>query len=324
MRAERAVAEHRFPAMGSDAHVIVVDGPAGLEREAERRIADLERRWTRFDDTSEVSALTRHAGSPVVVSPETRELVERAVAAWRLTGGRFEPTVLGALVRAGYDRSFDELDPPRSSPAAGPATASLSMDAGSIQIVADTVRLPAGTGFDAGGIGKGLAADIVADELRATGAAGVCINLGGDVRVEGASPTADAWTVSVDYPARRDTIAHVGIARGAVATSTTLRRQWRVDGELRHHIIDPRTGRPSNSDLTFVSVVAGHAWMAEVLAKAIIVRGSHRPFELLEGTGAEALAVDRDGRVSGSAAIEAYLAEPLPRHPRPGRAESAS
>ena len=142
--------------MGSDAHVIVVGGPASLALEAEHRIADLERRWSRFDGRSEVSALTRQAGSPVVVSPETRELVERAVGAWRLTGGLFDPTVLGALVRAGYDRSFDELGPtPNEHPSA------LTTGAAAIEIVANTVRLPARTGFDPGGIGKGLAADIV-------------------------------------------------------------------------------------------------------------------------------------------------------------------
>ena len=80
---------------------------------------------------------TRHAGSPVVVSPETRELVERAVAAWRMTGGLFDPTVLGALVRAGYDRSFDELGPTPDA-----QSSRLNTDAGAIEIIANTVRLP--------------------------------------------------------------------------------------------------------------------------------------------------------------------------------------
>src|SRR6476620_9217437 len=101
-------AERRFRAMGSDAHVVVV-GPERLADRAEARIADLERRWSRFDERSEVSALNRHAGDPVVVSTETVELVERALDAWRLTHGWFDPTVLGALERAGYDRTFDEV-----------------------------------------------------------------------------------------------------------------------------------------------------------------------------------------------------------------------
>jgi thiamine biosynthesis lipoprotein len=292
--------------MGSDAHVITVGGPASLALEAEHRIADLERRWSRFDERSEVHALTRHSGSPVVVSSETRELVERALAAWHMTGGVFDPTVLGALVRAGYDRSFETLGP---TPTSRPST--LTTGAGAIAVVANTVRLPPGTGFDPGGIGKGLAADIVTDELLAAGAEGVCVNVGGDVRVAGTGPTGGGWTVAVDYPQRARPLACVGLECGAVATSTTLRRRWRVDGEVRHHLIDPATGRCSVSDLTFVSVVAGYAWTAEVLAKAVLLQGTPTTFDL-RAAGATALTVDRDGRVTGSAGIGAYLAEPVP------------
>jgi len=292
--------------MGAAAHVIVVGGPASLAREAERRIVDLERRWSRFDARSEVSALTRHAGSPVVVSSETRALVEHALTAWTLTGGRFDPTILGALVRAGYDRSFEELPSDAASGAS-----ELVGGADAIEVVANTVRLPYGTGFDPGGIGKGLAADIVADEVRAAGAEGVCVNLGGDVRVDGTGPAGNGWTVAVEYPQRVRPLAQLGIARGAVATSTTLRRRWRVDGRLRHHLIDPATGRPSVSDLTFVTVVAGHAWTAEVFAKALLLQGAPVTFDL-SMVGAAALTVDRDGRVAPAPGIEAYLAEPLP------------
>ncbi len=293
--------------MGSDAHVIVVGGPRSLAREAEHRIADLERRWTRFDEHSEVSALTRHAGSPVVVSPETRELVERAITAWQMTRGRFDPTVLGALVRAGYDRSFEQLGP---TPTDHEST--LTTDAASIEVVDNTVRLPAGTGFDPGGIGKGLAADIVVDELRAAGAEGVCVNLGGDVRVEGSSPAGDGWTVAIEYPERSAALARIGLARGAVATSTTLRRRWHVNGELRHHLIDPVTGRPARTDVTFATVVAGHAWMAEVLAKALVLHGTPMPYDLVVSHGAAALTIDRDGRTAASPELATYLAGALP------------
>ena len=95
--------------MGSDAHLVVV-GPERLAAHAEARVADLERRWSRFDEHSEISALNRHAGAPVVVSAETLELVERSLDAWRLTHGWFDPTLLGAVVRAGYDRTFAEID----------------------------------------------------------------------------------------------------------------------------------------------------------------------------------------------------------------------
>jgi thiamine biosynthesis lipoprotein len=293
-----------FHAMGTDAHVIVAGGPPHLPQLAQDRIADLERRWSRFVDGSEVSTLNRYAGAPVKVSPETVELVQRAIDAWRLTRGRFDPTVLGAVLRAGYDRSFETLGPNTRA-----VSNDLALGTDAIEILDDIVRLPPGTGFDPGGIGKGLAADIVAEELQAAGAERACVNLGGDVRVCNATPEGAAWTVAVDHPWCTDPITRLGITRGAAATSTTLRRQWLVDGDVRHHLIDPATGQPSTSDLTFVTVVAGYAWAAEVLAKAVLLQGTPHHFDLLTTMGAEGIAIDAHGRVHATAGMSAYLAD---------------
>ena len=104
-------AERRFRAMGSDAHVIVVgDDAAALLDLAQRMIDQLEHRWSRFLLDSEVSLLNAAAGEPVMVTAETVLLVQRAIAAWRLTGGAYDPTLLDALRAAGYDRTFDELE----------------------------------------------------------------------------------------------------------------------------------------------------------------------------------------------------------------------
>jgi thiamine biosynthesis lipoprotein len=293
--------------MGSEAHVIVVGGPADLAQRAQDRIAQLERRWSRFVDNSEINALNRNAGYPVQVSPETAELVQRAIDAWRLTSGLFDPTVLGAVIRAGYDRSFETLG---STPP--PAESDLELGAGDIEILDRLIRLPAGTGFDPGGVGKGLAADIVAEELQAAGATGACVNLGGDLRVFGTNPDGDAWTVAVDHPLHAQPVTRLGITNGAVATSTTLRRRWTTGNETRHHLIDPTTGNPSTTDLTFVTVVAGYAWAAEVLAKAALLRGTPRHFDLLASIGAEAIAIDDRGHVYATPGISGFVAEPLP------------
>lgn len=293
-----------FRAMGTDAQIIVVGGPAGLQQRAQDRIAQLERRWSRFVDDSEISTLNRYAGAPVKVSRDTVELVERALDAWRLTNGRFDPTVLGSVIRAGYDRSFDALGSHVRS-----GSSDLTLGADTIEILDDMIRLPRGSGFDPGGIGKGLAADIVVDELRAAGADGACVNLGGDVRVSGRSPDGDAWTIAVDHPGCTESIARIGITDGAAATSTTLRRQWRVDGETRHHLIDTATGQPSTSDLTYVTVVSGNAWTAEVLAKAVLLHGKPGHFDLLTSIGAEGLAVDEQGNVDATPGMSPYLGD---------------
>jgi thiamine biosynthesis lipoprotein len=132
------------------------------------------------------------------------------------------------------------------------------------------------------------------------------VNLGGDLRVAGRSPEGDGWTCAIQHEWSVRPLVHVGVADGAVATSTTLRRSWLVDGETRHHLIDPATGCPSTTDLTSATVIAGEAWQAEVLAKAVLLRGSQHPFDLIEGSGAVALIVDDLGRVRGSEGFAAF------------------
>jgi thiamine biosynthesis lipoprotein len=297
-------AELRFRAMGSDVHLVVV-APRGARRalleRAAARIDQLERRWSRFRDDSEVLLLNALAGAAVEVSADTVLLVRRACEAWRLSGGAFDPTVLGPLLRAGYDRSFAELGSYSVAP-----SSPLGLGAADITIDGACVTLPAGTGFDPGGIGKGLAADLVVTELLAAGADGACVNLGGDVRVAGVAPDGGAWTVAIEHP-RVGRLGLVGLADGAVATSTTLRRRWMVDGEARHHLIDPRSGRPAETDVELASVIAAEAWVAEALTKSVMLRTAAVAFDVVEGTAGEALAVDTSGRILTTPGLTAYL-----------------
>ncbi len=288
--------------MGSDAQVIVVGGAPALAAYARSRIDALEARWSRFRPDSEVSELNRNAGDAVRVSADTLVLVRRALDAWNLTGGLFDPTVLGDVLRAGYDRSLDAR-----APFANGGSSDLALGAAGIVLDGDTVRLPAGTGFDPGGLGKGLAADLVVHELHERGASGTCVNLGGDVRVAGTGPYGGDWTIALNHPAAREPLGRVGIRDGGIATSTTLRRRWHVEGQVRHHIIDPTTGRPGTSDITFATVVAGSAWAAEALATAIVLRGKPSHFDVLAATGAEAVAVDEHGCIDASFGFAHYL-----------------
>lgn len=289
--------------MGSRIHVAVVGGPAGLVAHAEPRFADLEARWSRFRGASEIRRLNRSAGSFTSVSPETMLLVERALEGWRLTDGLFDPTVLGDLIRAGYDRSLDELR--RAPPGQAPASC-LVTGARMIELAGGQIRLPDGVGFDPGGVGKGLAADMIASELVELGAEGALVNAGGDLRAIGVGPDDGAWTIALSHPRRSEPVALIGLDEGAVATSTTLLRRWRVAGADRHHLIDPASGRPVDGPLELASVVAAEAWLAEVWAKALLL-GPGDALGRLARSGLSGLVVDRDGRVTASAGLQAYL-----------------
>jgi thiamine biosynthesis lipoprotein len=260
-----------------------------------------------------VVALNAGAGRAVPVSADTRLLVARAVDAWRLTGGSFDPTLLDDLLRVGYDRSFEQLDESRDVREVF-ARRRTAYASSCTDIVVDdcSVTLPIGLAFDAGGIGKGLAADIVAAELLADGVAGACVNIGGDLRVLGDSPEGFGWTLAIEHPYSTTPIALIGLTAGAIATSSVLRRVWTRNGRTRHHLIDPATGEPSESDLALASVVAGEAWTAEVLAKGALLRGRSRAFDLLDDSMA-ALVVDHEGRVTATDTMSAFVdAHPLP------------
>ena len=114
-------ADALFAVMGATADVTIVGGPRALLEVARGRLTDLERRWSRFIPTSEVSRLNRAGGVPVRVSSETRLLVQRALDGHSVTGDRFDPTLLGAILRAGYAESFERLGESRRSDGAAPA-----------------------------------------------------------------------------------------------------------------------------------------------------------------------------------------------------------
>ncbi len=302
----------RVPSMGTEAHVIVVGPDPELLPHLVDLLGRLERRWSRFLPDSEVSHLNANAGRPVHVHASTLLLVEQAVEAWRLTGGAFDPTVLGDVLRAGYDTSLVGLLGDSSLAERAPGTSDLVRACSDIEIdrAEAIVRLPPGTGFDPGGIGKGLAADLVVGEAMNAGAAGVCVNVGGDLRAEGRAPNGGSWTIAIEHPLRADPVAVIDLAAGAVATSTTLRRRWTIDGRRHHHVIDPRTGQSSDTDMDVVTIVAGEAWRAEVLATACLLRGSTRTFDLLDDA-AHGLAVSALGEVSCSPGLGAFLRRPV-------------
>jgi thiamine biosynthesis lipoprotein len=290
--------------MGTRVHLFVVEGGPDLLDSARRRLEDLEVRWSRFLPTSEISRLNAEAGRTVPVSRETFDVIQKAVHAWGVTGGRFDPTVFHALVQVGYDRSFDSLDPtvPTRSSVAAPGCGGIELASG-----ACAVTLPVGVGLDLGGIAKGVAADWLAQELVASGAAGACVNIGGDVRLLGEAPAPEGWVVGVQDPfSPEDELMRFALVEGAVVTTTRLKRAWKQGGVDRHHLIDPASGDPAWTGVAAVSVIANEAHWAEVMAKAAFVAGAEEGIELLTAAGLTGVIVDDTGCLCPVPGLEAF------------------
>lgn len=289
--------------MGCDASVIVT-GPAVDARMAIDRLHQLESRWTRFEPGSELSRLNDAGGRPMAVSEDTLRLLVGMVEAWHLTSGRFDPTMLRSIVELGYGASRTDTGMATHVPS---EIAAIGDPAGiRVDPTTSMVQLPAGTALDPGGIGKGLAADIVVEELLCAGADGVLAEIGGDVRVGGRSPSDDGWSIEVaedPHDARPDVIR---MADGGVATSTTRRRRWTQDGVDRHHLLDPVTCRPAISPVRTCSVIAGTTSLAEACTKLGFVDDPDRAVASLEAHGLAGRLVLDDGAIRTTRAWEQF------------------
>jgi len=199
------------------------------------------------------------------------ERLERALqAALRIrtdTAGRFDPTVLPALIAAGYDRSFEQLEErPRRTAEGWRAGAQVDLSPG-------RARIERGAAVDLGGIGKGFSAALTLVAMRAAwpDVPGAIVDLGGDIAASGLPPDRGPWRIAVADPSgRRPTLGTLLLDEGAVATSGRNARRFGPARSL-HHLIDPTTGAPAWAGPLAVTVVARDAAVAEGHATALAI-----------------------------------------------------
>ena len=285
--------ELSFPAMGS--RVRLLAPPAAPLDAARDLIEDLEARLTRFDPDSELCRLNRDPRTAVPASAPLRAAVAAALDGAAATGGLADPTLLGAVVRAGYARSL--VGHPRAdlqaalaaAPAARPGAPSAAADWRDVRVddAAGTVVRPPGVALDLGGSAKGLAADLAAAVLAGDGSCAA--DVGGDLRVYG------AHAVQVLHPLTGDAVRTLELDGDAVATSGIDKRLW-WDGAGRpaHHLLDPATGDPAWTGVLTATARAPRAALAEALAKAAVLAGPDRGRAILARYGGLLVSFDGD------------------------------
>jgi len=279
----------------------------------------LEARWSRFLPDSDISRLNLAAGQPVHVDSTTITLLAAMTDAWNATERRFDPSTLPALWKAGYRSSIDDPGRVTHLPSGvarlieqhdGHGSDDPTMDHIEIDPRTCTVRFPAGLSVDAGGIGKGLAADLAVANALHCGAEGALVGIGGDLSM-GGHPPDGGWMVAIEHPEpERGTLGSVAVPGGGVATSSTRSRRWQRLGRERHHVIDPWTDAPSTTDLSSVTVVARSGWLAEVHATAAVLAGSSQVIEYLDRHELSGLAVVDNDRVLATDDLAELRAEP--------------
>jgi FAD:protein FMN transferase len=297
-----------FNAMGSHVRLLIGQPGPGMEpatQAAERArelISKFDARLSRFKPDSELRAFNADRRESVPASALLRAAVKAGVEAAERSGGLVDPTLADEIEAAGYVASragmageplaealpeAPERRPAEPNPAARWRDFSVDDDAG-------TVTRPPGVRFDTGGAGKGLAADLVAEQLR--GYTRFIVDCGGDIRIGGADALVHPYEVYVEHPLSGERAHVLRLNSGGVATSGLNVRIWRDDeGRFAHHLLDPARGLPAWTGLIGATALGDSAVEAETFSKAALLSGPERGREVLAERGG--LLVHDDGRI---------------------------
>ncbi len=277
----------------------------------------VEGRMSPWIPESDVSRFAQAgAGDPVSVSEETMEVVLLARATWQATDGAFDPTI-GALVEAS---GFGVADDAGDEPSRRAAMDDVGFNAIEVDVDARVLRKArAGVRLDLSAVAKGYAVDLAQAALVEAGYEAFFLEVGGEVFARGGSGDRDGWMVGIEAPsadplAPRRVFTSLYVTGVGVATSGDYRNVRELNGELRSHLFDPKTGEPVSRALGSVTVIASDCATADAYATAAMVMGLERGMQWLESVpDVEAVFISRgaEGDLSKhlTAGAEALLRE---------------
>ncbi len=238
-----------------------------------------EKLFSRTLPQSEISILNNDGS--LVAKDDTLLLLDKAVQVAKATDGAYNPC-MGSVVSL-WDISSGKNNVPDSEAVAkalvGTSFENLCIDDNGVSL------LQRGTQIDLGGIAKGYALDKAYDKARELGEENFCISFGGNVGVHGSSPSSlktdkTGWNVGITNPFDKEkTLGTLLMTEGFISVSGAYERYFKKDGKIYHHIFDPKTGYPSESDIACACVVSTDAALGDALSTAMFVMGSDRARE---------------------------------------------
>ena len=294
--------------MGSSFEITVVAEDEDFAKEslaiAKKEIIRIENLISSWDQKSETSRINRNAGiAAVEVSKELFDLIFRAQQISKLSSGAFDLTFAAIDKLWNFDGRESEMPNPDTLKASvfNIGYQLIELDEESL-----TVFLPKkGMKIGFGAIGKGYAADRAKQLLVEWGVLGGIINASGDMNTWGTKPDGSSWTIGIVNPMNNKKVfSWFSLEHNAVVTSGDYEKFTQINGRRYSHIIDPRTGIPSQG-IVSCTVFAGKAELADAIATAIFVMGVESGLFLIDQLpNIEAILIDDSGIIHRSKNIE--------------------
>ncbi len=264
-----------------------------------RELSRLEMLLSRFIPESDVSRINQSAGkAPVKISPETFDVLTRAVEMSSFCHGSFDITIapLVALWNIGKESFHQPTEKEIKHTLSLVNTQDLILDPDN----RTALLRKTGESIDLGGIGKGYSGDRILELYRAFGIQSAYSNLGGNVVTLGAKPDGTPWQIGIQHPRRRERLlGTVSVVDQSVVTSGDYQRRSNgSNGKYFHHILNPSTGYPVDSGLISVTIVAENSMTADALSTAIFAIGLDMTINMLKSfPKTEAILVDAGEQV---------------------------
>ncbi len=290
-----------------------LDHPSARAQNRLTRVSEWFDSWeqslSRFRLDSELSQLNRSPGRMQSVSPVFWEVFQLSMDIAERSSGLISPLVLDALLQAGYSQGFELLKPSGNGINTKTGSPIPAVDRLQWDIKSHSIQLPPDMHLDFGGVAKGWAAHKAMNKLKIYAPA--LVDAGGDIAISGLRADGQPWPIAIADPMRPgDQLGMLRVGRCGIATSGTDYRRWKTGDDWQHHIIDPRTGRPAETDVLSVTVVAPTVMEAEMAAKVVLISGSQRGPEWLEDQPhLEGLVVLEDGSILKSLNFEQLFSE---------------
>lgn len=266
------------------------------------RLYEIENRMSKTISISDISKVNELAGKePVKVNPDTYEVLKEAIELAELTNGAFDPTI-GKLVSL-WDIKENEKE--RDTIPSEEEIESLrsKVDYKKIELLPGyQVRLKSDdVELDLGGIVKGYGADEARDIILKDGIESAIVDLGGDLNLIGEKPDGSPWRIGIQNPTS-ETGSHMGILsvkNSSVVTSGNYERYFEKDGKRYHHIIDPSTGYPAESNLASVTIISEDSIIGDAYATAFYILGVEESLKIIDklDKNVEAIFITKDNEV---------------------------
>ncbi|GGF82143.1 FAD:protein FMN transferase [Paenibacillus albidus] len=271
----------------------------------------MDMEFSRTKEGGEVYAINQAAGKEAVaVSDETLDVIQLSIKYAEDMDGLFDPTI-GPLVDLWNIGSGGEQVPAQA--AIDQATSLINYKDIIINEAAKTVKLAKeGMVLDLGGIGKGYAADRIADYLKEQGLQNAMINLGGSSIIAlGTKPDDLPWNIGLQDPdkSRGTQLGTIKISDEVIDASGVYERFFLQDGVRYHHILNPRNGFPSQNGLKSITIMSPNATDADALSTGVFLMGLEEGMKYIESLpgNVDAFFITEDNKIYATSGIKDRL-----------------